>query len=101
MRPRIAKILEVGPHPPPLAGWSIRIRFVQDRLKASGHVCEALNIGKRRRIPSNEYVTVNGVRRPRRSGLLPRSRCGSPAGTDALAPKNEANQIEIRAAGCS
>lgn len=57
----VAKILEVGPYPPPLAGWSIRIKFVLDHLQANGHDCRALNIGKSRKIPSDEYITVRSL----------------------------------------
>lgn len=58
MKKRVAKILEVGPYPPPLAGWSIRIRYVREYLNRAGHDCRALNIGKMRKIPSEEYITV-------------------------------------------
>lgn len=58
MKSRVAKILEIGPYPPPLAGWSIRIKFVLDHLRSAGHDCRALNIGKNRKIPSDEYITV-------------------------------------------
>ena len=59
---RVARILEIGPYPPPLSGWSVRIRFVKHRIEAMGHLCTALNIGKNRWIPGEEYVPV-------RSGL--------------------------------
>ena len=59
---RVGRILEVGPYPPPLSGWSVRIRFVKHRIEAMGHVCTALNIGKSRLIPSEKYVPVrNGL----------------------------------------
>ncbi len=53
-----AKILEVGPYPPPLAGWAIRIKFVRDELVRMGCVCDVLNIGKGRRVASDEYIPV-------------------------------------------
>jgi glycosyltransferase involved in cell wall biosynthesis len=56
---RIKKVLEIGPYPPPRAGWAIRIEFVRRRIEQMGHVCQALNIGKSRREPSDEYITVN------------------------------------------
>ena len=60
MKPaRVAKILEVGPYPPPRAGWSIRIGFVRERLEEMGHDCQALNLGKNRKIPDPRYITVN------------------------------------------
>jgi glycosyltransferase involved in cell wall biosynthesis len=55
---RVAKIIEIGPYPPPRAGWSIRIGFVRERLEELGHDCQALNIGKNRKIPSDRYITV-------------------------------------------
>lgn len=58
MSRRVAKILEIGPYPPPLAGWSIRIRYVREYLNSIGHDCQALNIGKNRNIPDPEYITV-------------------------------------------
>jgi len=57
MKKATARILEVGPYPPPLAGWSIRIRFVRERINELGHDCRVLNIGKTRKIPSDEYLT--------------------------------------------
>ncbi len=60
MKPeRVAKILEVGPYPPPRAGWSIRIGFVRERLEEMGHDSQALNLGKNRKIPDSRYITVN------------------------------------------
>jgi len=60
MKPeRVAKILEVGPYPPPRAGWSIRIGFVRERLEEMGHDSQALNLGKNRKIPDPRYITVN------------------------------------------
>ncbi|MEK6249426.1 MAG: hypothetical protein N2C12_14690, partial [Planctomycetales bacterium] len=55
---RLARVMEIGPFPPPLAGWSIRIRFVKNKINALGHECQVLNIGKSRKIPSDQYITV-------------------------------------------
>jgi len=60
MEPK-AKILEIGPYPPPLAGWAIRIKFVREQLERMGHTCDVLNIGMNRRTPSNEYTAVYGA----------------------------------------
>lgn len=60
MEPK-AKILEIGPYPPPLAGWAIRIKFVREQLERLGHTCDVLNIGMNRRTPSNEYTAVHGA----------------------------------------
>jgi len=53
-----AKILEIGPFPPPYTGWSTRIKFVKEAIEAEGHVCTVLNLGKHRRIPSPDYECV-------------------------------------------
>ncbi|REJ64761.1 MAG: glycosyltransferase family 1 protein [Planctomycetota bacterium] len=58
MKSPVAKIVEVGPYPPPLAGWSMRIQVVREFLLRQGHDCQALNIGKNRAVPSDDYVTV-------------------------------------------
>jgi glycosyltransferase involved in cell wall biosynthesis len=55
----IAKILEIGPYPPPIAGWAIRIEFVCKRILKEGHLCDVLNLGKNRKVPSHQYVTVH------------------------------------------
>lgn len=53
-----ARILEIGPYPPPRAGWSLRVEFLKKQLEAEGHDCVALNTGQNRRVPSSEYETV-------------------------------------------
>lgn len=55
---KFARILEIGPYPPPMAGWSIRIRFVKQKIESLGHECKVLNLGKNRKVPSEEYITV-------------------------------------------
>ena len=57
-----AKILEIGPFPPPRAGWAVRIEYVKERIERMGHTCSVLNIGVNRKIPSDRYITVrNGL----------------------------------------
>jgi len=57
-----AKILEIGPYPPPRAGWAIRIEYITKELRKQGHICIPLNIGRYRKIKSSKYVTVqNGI----------------------------------------
>jgi glycosyltransferase involved in cell wall biosynthesis len=53
-----AKILEIGPYPPPYAGWALRIFFVKKALEQSDHVCVPMNLGVNRRVPSSEYECV-------------------------------------------
>ena len=45
------KILEVGPIPPPHAGWGVRIQYVLDGLRERGVECAALDVGPDRRVP--------------------------------------------------
>lgn len=55
-----ARILEVCSYPPPPSGWGVRVQFLKRRLEADGHVCEVLNVGESRTVPSPEYVCVSG-----------------------------------------
>ncbi len=55
---RCAKILEIGPYPPPYDGWSMRIWVVKNGLEKAGHICVPLNLGQNRRIRSAEYECV-------------------------------------------
>lgn len=56
------KILEVGPYPPPLCGWGIRIKLIKEELLKRGYECVVLNIGKSRKIKNLEYIDVqNGL----------------------------------------
>ena len=47
-----AKILEIGPFPPPYSGWSLRIHVVKNELERAGHICTALNLGANRKVMS-------------------------------------------------
>src|SRR5262245_26326116 len=47
-----AKILEIGPYPPPYDGWSMRIWVLKKGLEEAGHVCVPLNLGLNRKRPS-------------------------------------------------
>ena len=53
-----AKVLEIGPYPPPYNGWSARIWVLKAGLEKAGHTCVALNLGEHRRIPSADYECV-------------------------------------------
>lgn len=53
-------ILQITSYPPPRAGWGVRVEHVRRRLERDGHVCDVLNMGASRRIPSPDYVDVQG-----------------------------------------
>jgi glycosyltransferase involved in cell wall biosynthesis len=53
-----AKILEIGPYPPPYNGWSTRIWVVKTSLEQAGHICVPLNLGENRKTPSPDYECV-------------------------------------------
>ena len=52
------KILQIGSYPPPNNGWSVRIKHLKEALNNDGHDCQVLNIGKGRKVKSNEYIEV-------------------------------------------
>ena len=60
--PHTRRVLEIGPAPPPVQGWSFQIKLLVDELRRRGHVCEVLNLGETRRQNTCESVPV-------RSGL--------------------------------
>jgi glycosyltransferase involved in cell wall biosynthesis len=53
-----AKIMMVGPYPPPEGGWSTLIKEERDELLSRGVDCRVLNIGVNRNVESDEYITV-------------------------------------------
>lgn len=57
---KTARILEIGPFPPPHAGWAVRIALVKAAIQERGHTCVALNLGENRTVPSPEYECVYG-----------------------------------------
>jgi len=54
------KILEIGSYPPPISGWSVRVKYIRDAFREAGDLCEVLNLGKNRQIKSPEYIDVQG-----------------------------------------
>jgi len=50
MTPRYSKILEIGPIPPPRAGWGVRIEYVMRELEARGYLTAALDVGPSRKV---------------------------------------------------
>jgi len=57
-RPRYDRILEIGPIPPPRAGWGVRIEYVLQGLREAGVECAALDLGENRRIRRPECEDV-------------------------------------------
>lgn len=54
------KLLQIGPYPPPLGGWSFHIKMFKEHLDAHGVENVVLNIGPHRRVKSPDYVDVQG-----------------------------------------
>lgn len=54
------KLLQIGPYPPPLGGWSFHIKKFKEYLGSKGITNEVLNIGPTRRVKSPEYQDVHG-----------------------------------------
>jgi len=56
------KLLQIGPYPPPVGGWSFHIKVFRKYLDARGIENRVLNTGPNRRELSVEYVDVqNGL----------------------------------------
>lgn len=61
--PKMIRIAQIGPYPPPSAGWSFRIKLLKEETNArkNSH-CKILNIGRSRKMKSNEFIGVkNGI----------------------------------------
>ncbi len=56
------KILEIGPIPPPRAGWGVRIDYVMKAMSAGGIDCAALDLGLNRLSPRPAGSNVHGVK---------------------------------------
>lgn len=56
------KILEIGPIPPPLAGWGVRINYVMKEMAAQGIPCAALDLGLNRFNPRPQNSNIRGVK---------------------------------------
>lgn len=52
------RILEIGPIPPPRAGWGVRIEYVLQGLREAGVECAALDLGENRRVRRPECEDV-------------------------------------------
>jgi glycosyltransferase involved in cell wall biosynthesis len=55
---KYSKILEIGPIPPPRAGWGVRIDYVLSELRTKGIQCAALDLGINRanRTPGEDGI---------------------------------------------
>lgn len=56
------KILEIGPIPPPRAGWGVRIEYVMTALREKGFQCAALDLGLHRLERKGTDSQIHGVR---------------------------------------
>jgi len=56
------KILEIGPIPPPRAGWGVRIDYVMKAMTERGIECAALDLGLNRLSPRHAGSNIRGVK---------------------------------------
>lgn len=54
------KLLQIGPYPPPLGGWSYHIKVFKKYLDDQAIENCVLNMGPHRKVQSEEYVDVQG-----------------------------------------
>ncbi len=54
------KVCLIGDYPPPYGGFSVEIEGISGNLRRLKQDCRVLNIGENRRVPSSEYVSVQG-----------------------------------------
>lgn len=54
----VAKIMMVGPYPPPEGGWSTAMKEEREVLLSRGVDCRVLNLGASRNVKSDEYIPV-------------------------------------------
>jgi glycosyltransferase involved in cell wall biosynthesis len=59
---RYGKILEIGPMPPPHAGWGVRIGYLLEAMHDQGIDSAALDVGKNRRVNRENCETVCSAR---------------------------------------
>lgn len=55
------KLLQIGPYPPPLGGWSFHIKMFKKYLDSCNIENRVLNMGPSRKVLSHEYVDVQGA----------------------------------------
>ncbi|MDG2382477.1 MAG: glycosyltransferase family 4 protein [Pirellulaceae bacterium] len=56
------KILEIGPLPPPHAGWSVRIEYLMTSMRQQGIQCAALDLGDNRLARRAPESHIRGIR---------------------------------------
>jgi len=59
---KYSKILEIGPIPPPRAGWGVRIDYLLSEMRARGIQCAALDLGINRTNRPSREDGIEGVK---------------------------------------
>ena len=54
------KLLQIGPYPPPVGGWSFHIKVFKEYLDKRNYHNLVLNTGPNRKIKSDKYIDVQG-----------------------------------------
>ena len=54
------KLLQIGPYPPPLGGWSFHIKVFKDYLDSIEIINEVLDIGENRKVKGRRCIDVQG-----------------------------------------
>lgn len=54
------KILQVGPYPPPMGGWSFHIKMFKEYLAERGYENQVLNVGASRKDKTLDCIDVQG-----------------------------------------
>lgn len=55
------KILQIGPYPPPIGGWSFHIKVFKNYLDSLNITNDVLDIGENRKVKGRECVDVQGI----------------------------------------
>jgi len=56
----LKRILQIGNWPPPVCGWSMSLVGLRRELESRGWDCQVMNLNENRKIPSPEYIDVQG-----------------------------------------
>lgn len=54
------KLLQIGPYPPPLGGWSFHIKVFKDYLDSAGIENEVLDVGENRTVKGRTCIDIQG-----------------------------------------
>ena len=60
MKAENLKLLQVGPYPPPMGGWSFHIKIFKEYLNSKGIQNEVLNVGASRKDKSLDCIDTQG-----------------------------------------